>query len=496
MADFSLPEQFELLDQAVQTMIAGREDQAAPEDAEVAALLLIAAGLRDLPRPNFRTQLKEDLEESAAMNTAHGSDQAIAAKETTGQVKPIRAGFRTVTPYLTVANVHAEIAFIEKVFSGKGQIYGLGSAGGFHSEYLIGDSMLMIGGGGEGSHWQGATAPAALHIYVEDVDAVYERAVAAGATSLHPPQDQVYGERSAAFRDVGGNEWYPATATGSRYIPEGLQALMPYLHPRGAAKQMQFLKDAFGAEELFRGESPDGVIHHAQVRIGTSIVEMGEAHDQWQPMPGNFFLYVDDVDDWYARAMRTAGAVSLGAPANQPYGDRVATVKDPFDNTWYLATHISDGPDQSLASEAITTDESERSKSMAAIPKIFRVVLEVNDLPSAVAFYSKLLAIEGRVQRGSRAYFTCGSVILAVLNPAAGGFEPKTNAGDLYFAVGNIEEIHARASELNCLSGAGVHGASGAEIITRPWGERSFYVTDPWGNGLCFVDETTLFTGE
>jgi uncharacterized glyoxalase superfamily protein PhnB len=495
MANLSLPEQVELLDQAVEALISGRESAPSPGDTEIGPLLHIAAELRDLPRADFRARLKEELARSASL--ASESSTAVEPEEATATVNPIRAGFRTVTPYLTVANVHQEIAFIEQVFAGEGQIYGLGSAGGFHSEYRIGDSMLMIGGGGEGSTWKGTPAPAALHIYVEDVDSVYERAVAAGATSLHPPQDQSYGERSAAFRDVGGNEWYPATAKGARYIPEGLQNLMPYLHPRGAAKQIDFLKEAFGAEELYRGESPDGVIHHAQVKIGTSIVEMGEAHDQWQPMPGYFFLSVDDVDAWYERAMRAAGAISLGEPANQPHGDRVATVKDPFANTWYLASHISDGPVQQSKSEATKSlSETERSTSMAAMPKIFRVVLEVNDLPGAVAFYSKLLAVEGKLQRGSRAYFTCGSVILAVLNPAAGGFEPKTNAGDLYFAVGNIEEIHARARELNCLSHEGVHGASGAEIITRPWGERSFYVTDPWGNGLCFVDETTLFTGE
>ena len=133
---------------------------------------------------------------------------------------------------------------------------------------------------------------------------------------------------------------------------------------------------------------------------------------------------------------------------------------------------------------------------MADDPKVFRVVLEVSDLEKAVAFYSKLLGLEGRRQRGSRVYFYCGPVIVAVLDPSAGGLEPQPNSGDLYFAVGNIEEIHARASELNCLSLDGVHGASGGEIIVRPWGERSFYVKDPWGNGLCFVDETTLFTGK
>ena len=66
---------------------------------------------------------------------------------------------------------------------------------------------------------------------------------------------------------------------------------------------------------------------------------------------------------------------------------------------------------------------------------------------------------------------------------------------NIYFAVGDLDATYARASELGCLSSADVHGASAGEIVVRPWGERSFYVTDPWGNGLCFVDEDTLFTG-
>ena len=106
---------------------------------------------------------------------------------------------------------------------------------------------------------------------------------------------------------------------------------------------IDFLKQAFGAEELSRAQSPDGVIHHAEVRIGDSVIEMGEAHDQWQPMATTFFMYVDDVDEWYRRAV-AAGAASQSVPADQPYGDRVAGVTDPFDNLWYIATHIKDAP--------------------------------------------------------------------------------------------------------------------------------------------------------
>ena len=334
MANVSLTEQ---LDQAVQALIASRATMPPTVDASITPLIRIASELCDLPRESFRTRLKKDLERRAAMSNETGQARAREAGGTTGAVEPLRRGFRTVTPYLAVRHAKEVIDFVQAVFGAEGKIYGTGSEGGFHAEYKIGDSMLMIGGGEE---WKGTPAPACLHLYVENVDEVYERAVRAGAISLHPPADREYGERSAAFRDVGGNQWYPATNKGAHYIPEGAQNLMAYLHPHGAAKQMSFLKEAFGAEEVFRHESPEGIIYHAKVRIGNSIVEMGEAHDQWQPMPAHFMLYVDDVDAWYARAMRADGAVSAGEPEDQPYGARVGTVKDPFDNTWYIATPI------------------------------------------------------------------------------------------------------------------------------------------------------------
>ena len=330
----------EQLDQAVGTIIAKPKALLPRVSEEIAPLVRIAVALRDLPREGLKARLKNDLEKTISMSTASATTTGSGDQSAQSKVNPIREGFRTVTPYLVVPDVHEEIAFIDKVFGAGGQIYGLGSAGGFHSECKIGDSMLMIGGGGKGSAWKGTPLPASLHVYVEDVDAVYERALQAGATSLHAPTDQEYGERSAAFLDVGGNHWYPATAKGAHYILEGAQNLMPYLHPRGALKQIDFLKQAFGAEEVLRHESADGFIYHAKVRIGDAIVEMGEAHDQWQPMPGVFMMYVDDVDAWYARALKAEGAISMGEPEEKPYGARVGAVKDPFDNVWYVASQI------------------------------------------------------------------------------------------------------------------------------------------------------------
>ena len=134
---------------------------------------------------------------------------------------------------------------------------------------------------------------------------------------------------------------------------------------------------------------------------------------------------------------------------------------------------------------------------MAEVAKLFRVILQVSDLDKAAEFYSRLLAGEGRrIPGASRHYFDCGPVILALVDVAAGGEEPKPLPDYIYFSVSDLEEVYERARELNCLSTDDVHGASAGEIAKRPWGERSFYIDDPWGNGLCFVDENTLFTGK
>ena len=130
-------------------------------------------------------------------------------------------------------------------------------------------------------------------------------------------------------------------------------------------------------------------------------------------------------------------------------------------------------------------------------PTLYRIILQVDNLDRAEEFYGKLLADRGRrIPRGSRHYIDCGPVILALVDISAEGLTPKPLPDYIYFAVNDLEAVHQRAQELKCLSTEDVHGASAGEIVKRPWGERSFYAYDPWGNGLCFVDENTLFTGK
>jgi len=333
MSEVELTEQ---LDQEIEAMLSNSQASPSPVDQQVAELLSVAAELRDLPREVFKNRLRNELEReitmSATAESIRSDDQSAPSQ--------IREGVRTVTPYVVVSDVHQEIDFIKKVFGAEGKVYGLGSQGGFHSEYKIGDSMLMIGGGGKGSKWQGTPVPAVFHLYVENVDGVYQQAMQAGGISLMPPMDMEYGERGAGIEDTGGNHWYLATATGPNFVPEGVPNLMAYFHPVGAPKMIEFLKSAFNAEEIAVYRSPDGIVQHAKIRIGTSIVEMGEAHGPWQPRSMHFMVQVDDCDTAYARAMKAEGVVSVGAPANAPYGGRNGTIKDPFGNTWYLSSQV------------------------------------------------------------------------------------------------------------------------------------------------------------
>jgi PhnB protein len=114
-----------------------------------------------------------------------------------------------------------------------------------------------------------------------------------------------------------------------------------YLHPRRAQPVIDFLKSAFGGQEIAKYSSPEGVIHHAQIRVGDAVIEMGEANGVYQPMQSMFYIYVADCDAVYRRAL-AAGAKSTQEPTDQPYGDRNAAVVDPFGNTWYVAAHVKD----------------------------------------------------------------------------------------------------------------------------------------------------------
>lgn len=133
-------------------------------------------------------------------------------------------------------------------------------------------------------------------------------------------------------------------------IPEGQHSITPYLGIKDAGKAIAFYKAAFGAVEMFRLESPDGRIGHAELKIGNSSIMLADPCDMEgglvnsQSLPGaaiGLHLYVEDVDAVYAQAIK-AGGTQLRAVENQFYGDRSGTLKDPFGNLWFVSTHVED----------------------------------------------------------------------------------------------------------------------------------------------------------
>jgi predicted enzyme related to lactoylglutathione lyase len=128
---------------------------------------------------------------------------------------------------------------------------------------------------------------------------------------------------------------------------------------------------------------------------------------------------------------------------------------------------------------------------MADVPQLFRLNIEVGDLVQAQTFYETLLGLTGRTQAGSRFYMNAGSMALQVVQVAA----PHPAAKALYFSVADLDAVHVRAASLGALSTEMVHGVPGGDMNVKPWGERSFYANDPWGNPLCFVEAGTIYAG-
>jgi PhnB protein len=309
----------EQLDQAIERVLAGTE-AAAGAGGELAALTEIAGALRDLPSEDFKNRLKTELQRRAAMMTS--------------------TGFRTITPFLIHAQAPELVDFLKKTFGAvELKRNTAGEAYGFYSEVRIGDSVIMIGGGTAASR---GNLPSALHVYVEDCDAAYRRALDAGAVTLMgavgEPSDRPYGERAAFVRDAFGNYWYIATRLTAQAAAEGLGTVLPHVHPEKARPYIDFLKRAFGAVELAVIEHA-GRVMHAAVRVGDAVLEMGEPDDRTDIPSNGFFLFVEDVDAAYERALG-AGATAVRPPDDIPYGLRSGIVRDPAGYLWWPARWI------------------------------------------------------------------------------------------------------------------------------------------------------------
>lgn len=127
----------------------------------------------------------------------------------------------------------------------------------------------------------------------------------------------------------------------SSHKPAAHNAVSPYLLVRSGADMLAFLKTTFDAVELYKQALPDGTVKHAEVRIDDSVIMMGERPDGSDRVCCSTHVYVPDVDVAYQRAM-AAGATSIAAPRDQPYGDRSSGVRDPEGNIWWIGTHLKD----------------------------------------------------------------------------------------------------------------------------------------------------------
>ncbi len=315
MAERNLIEQ---LDGAIDALLAGRPESAS-FDPELAAILVIAADLRDLADPRFKSRLLAEL-------IPEKQEEKMPTVTTT---RP------DVIPYFVVKGASDMIAFLEEAFGAEVQARFAAPGGGImHAEVRVGDSLVELGDASE----QYPPMNFGIHLYVRDADAVYRSALRAGATSVREPVDQFYGDREATVKDRWGNQWYIAThrAAGQPIRP-GYRSITPFLHPRGADRLIDFVKQTFGAQTVEEPyKTPDGLIAHAAMRVGNALIEVGETHGEWKPMPANLHIYVDDVDATYARSLR-AGAKSEREPRDEPYGERVAGITDPFGNMWWIA---------------------------------------------------------------------------------------------------------------------------------------------------------------
>ncbi|HEY6268772.1 MAG TPA: VOC family protein [Candidatus Acidoferrum sp.] len=326
------------LDEVVQAMLVSLQPR--PEEApdrDLASLTRVAQALRELPRQEFRATLKSDLQRRATMSESTAAAAAGSGESQAKSVHYQRPGLTAITPYIIVRPAAQFMDFLKNAFNGIEQLRMPAPDGTImHAEVAIGNGAIEVSDGNE----QYPTAPAAIHLYVDDPDATYARTLQAGSTSFYAPtDDHPSGDRWGAVKDPFGNHWYIAKPRGWTPGPEGLRSVQPYLHLSEAHKMIPFMESVFGAECIGLHKSPDGIVHHATIRIGNATLEIDEAHGEFQAMPCHLHVYVPDTDAAYARALQ-AGATSIEAPRNAPYGDRAAGVKDAWGNSWFIATYL------------------------------------------------------------------------------------------------------------------------------------------------------------
>lgn len=144
-------------------------------------------------------------------------------------------------------------------------------------------------------------------------------------------------------------------SASAKPIPDGYHAVTPYLTVKGAAKAIDFYREAFGAVERMRMPAPDGTVMHAEIAIGGSVIMLHDENPQWQALSpqtlggsgSSIMLYVPDVDAVVRRAVALGATLTMEV-ADQFYGDRCGNIVDPFGHKWTIATHVEDVPPEEM----------------------------------------------------------------------------------------------------------------------------------------------------
>ena len=321
------------LDQAIDALLVALQPESEPHTSTALAQLMpIARALSLLPRPAFKLALKSDLQRRTRMNEA-----TAPAPESPRAAQFRRPNFPNIAPYFLVGGAPQFIDFLVSAFEGAERIRVPRPDGSImHAEVAIGNSVIELGDANE----QYPSRPMTTHLYVPDADATYARALEAGATPIYAPtDDHPSGDRWGEAKDPFGNTWYIATRRTLVSGAEGFLTVQPYLHLRNAHDMIPFVEAAFGAKATGVHRSPDGIVRHATIEIAGATFELDEASGDSQPTASYLHVYVPDTDAVYDQAL-AAGAEGINPPYTAPYGDRAAGVKDPFGNTWFLATYL------------------------------------------------------------------------------------------------------------------------------------------------------------
>jgi len=249
--------------------------------------------------------------------------------------KHIRHGRGSVRPY-----VYGDLElpkFVREVFGAKEIEHHDYPSGGAHIEAAIGDSIIVLEAAPSFPSKSGVTKNS-IYVYVPDVDAVYKRALAVGATSISAPEQKPYQERACGVKDSFGNIWYISTYTGAgagKHVRNGFGCVRPYVY--GRRDLLAFAKNVFDADELELNAVAGGF--HVEYQIGDSVlIAVGMDPPYAQATLSSIYVYVKDVDAIYKGALEN-GATSITPPELKPYQERQCGVRDSFGNTWWISTH-------------------------------------------------------------------------------------------------------------------------------------------------------------